>query len=54
MKRGMVMVTRRVDHLRVSLEELHGSLDHSRVHFLGRVPYEQLIAVYRLPGCMSI
>ena len=27
------------------LEELHGTLDHSRVHFLGRVPYEQLIAV---------
>ena len=29
----------------VLLEELHGSLDHSRIHFLGRIPYDQLIAV---------
>jgi glycosyltransferase involved in cell wall biosynthesis len=27
------------------LQELDGQLDHGRLHFLGRIPYDQLIAV---------
>lgn len=31
----------------VLLQELEGQLDRSRVHFLGRVPHEELIKIYR-------
>ena len=42
---SLVMAVRK-DHLpRPNVEELEGSLDLNRIHFLGRIPHPQLMAV---------
>lgn len=50
-ERGYGSVPERGTWRQQFLDEVRGRIEYSRVHFIGRVPYDLLIALYRVAAC---
>lgn len=50
-ERGYGSVPERGTWRQQFLDEVRGSIDHSRVHFIGRVTHEVLVALYQVAAC---
>jgi glycosyltransferase involved in cell wall biosynthesis len=50
-ERGYGSVPERGTWRQQFLDEVRGSIDHSRVHFIGRVSHEVLVALYQVAAC---
>jgi glycosyltransferase involved in cell wall biosynthesis len=50
-ERGYGSVPERGTWRQQFLDEVRGRIDYARVHFIGRVPHEVLVALYRVAAC---